>query len=80
MRADVMAAHHPIGVKPIRPAAGDHHSESSRSGFLGHLPTLLVLAQAAATADLAAGGVLVAFDLDKPRRQAGWAPEFTRYG
>src|SRR5690349_6303780 len=38
MRADVIAAHHPIGVNPIRPAAGDHQSGSSRSGFLDTCP------------------------------------------
>jgi len=35
---------------------------------------------ATATADLAAAGVLIAFDLDKPGWRAGWAPAFTRSG
>jgi hypothetical protein len=30
-----------------------------------------------ATADLAAAGVVVAFDLDKPGWRGGWAPAFT---
>ena len=33
-----------------------------------------------ATAGLAAAGVGVAFDLDRPGWRAGWAPAFTRSG